>query len=48
MAKKTHKQRHPLVKTLAYMLLVSAGLLVLAFIFIKIYTRNGKEYELPQ
>lgn len=39
--------KHPLLKHLLYMLAVSFGILLLAFLFIKIVARQGKEYELP-
>lgn len=38
---------HPLVKHLLYMLAVSIVLVFLAFMFIKMVARQGKEYELP-
>ena len=37
----------PLLKHLLYMLAVSILILVLAFFFIKVFARQGKEYELP-
>lgn len=39
--------KHPLVKHLIYMLVVSVVIVILAFLFIKIVARQGKEYELP-
>ena len=40
-------QKHPLVKHLLYMLVVSIIIVVLAFLLIKSIARQGKEYELP-
>ena len=40
-------QRYPLIKHLLYMLAVSLVILFLVFLFIKIFARQGKEYELP-
>ena len=40
-------QRYPLLKHLLYMLAVSLVILFLVFFFIKIFARQGKEYELP-
>ncbi|MCQ2296255.1 MAG: PASTA domain-containing protein [Bacteroidales bacterium] len=45
--KKDFLDKHPLAKHLLYMLAVSFGILLLAFLFIKIVARQGKEYELP-
>ena len=39
--------KHPLVKHLIYMLVVSVVIVILAFLFIKMVARQGKEYELP-
>ncbi len=39
--------RHPLLKHFIIMLAVSAAILILAFWFIKVVARQGKEYELP-
>jgi len=39
--------KHPLIKHLIYMLVVSIVIVVLAFLFIKMVARQGKEYELP-
>ncbi len=39
--------KHPLVKHLLYMLAVSVVIVFLAFLFIKLVARQGKEYELP-
>lgn len=47
MAKKTFFDEHPLLKALAQMLLVSAGILIVVFVVIRFYSRHGKEYELP-
>lgn len=44
---KNFLQEHPLVRHLLYMLAVSFGILIVAFLFIKIVARQGKEYELP-
>ena len=44
----TKKNRHPLVRTLTIMLIVTLGIIILALLMLKIYTRQGKEYELPQ
>lgn len=38
---------HPLIKHLLYMLGVSVLIVILAFLFIKMVARQGKEYELP-
>lgn len=40
-------QDHPLVKHLLLMVAVSFGILLLTFVFIKIYARQGQEYVLP-
>lgn len=40
-------QKHPLIKHLLYMAGVSLVILFLTFLFIKIFARQGKEYELP-
>lgn len=40
-------KKYPLLKHLLYMLGVSVVILVIVFIFIKIFARQGKEYELP-
>lgn len=40
-------ENHPLVKHLLYMLGVSIVIVILAFLFIKMVARQGKEYELP-
>lgn len=40
-------QRYPLIKHLLYMIAVSIGILIIVFICIKLYARQGKEYELP-
>ena len=45
--KKEFFEKHPLVKHLLYMLGVSVGIVVLAFLLIKVIARQGKEYELP-
>ncbi len=39
--------KHPLIKHLLYMLVVSIVIVFLAFLFIKMVARQGKEYELP-
>lgn len=39
--------RHPLLKHLVIMFAVSCVILVLAFLFIKVVARQGKEYKLP-
>jgi len=39
--------KHPLIKHLLIMLAVSVLIVVLAFLFIKMVARQGKEYELP-
>lgn len=39
--------KHPILKHLLIMLAVSFVILLLAFLFIKIVARQGKEYELP-
>lgn len=38
---------HPVLKNLLYMLAVSIVIIFMAFMFIKIVARQGKEYELP-
>ena len=40
-------KKHPLVKHLLYMLLISVAIIFLAFMLIKVIARQGKEYELP-
>ncbi len=40
-------QEHPLVKHLLYMLGISIAILVLVFFFIRLFARQGAEYELP-
>ena len=45
--KKNFLQQHPLVKNLLYMLGVSVVILFVAFMLIKVFARQGKEYELP-
>ena len=40
-------EAHPLAKQLLYMLGVSVVIIILAFLFIKIIARQGKEYKLP-
>lgn len=40
-------QRYPLVKHLLFMLGVSLAILVLVFFLIKLYARQGHEYEMP-
>ena len=47
MAKENIFKRYPWVLHVLLMLLVSLALLVLVFIFIRIYARQGDEYELP-
>ncbi|MBQ9473731.1 MAG: PASTA domain-containing protein [Bacteroidales bacterium] len=42
------KNRHPLVSTLLIMLIVTVGIVIIALLVLKLYTRQGKEYELPQ
>ena len=42
--KKDFLDKHPLAKHLLYMLAVSFGILLLAFLFIKIVARQGKAY----
>lgn len=39
--------QHPILKHLCIMLGISAAILIIAFILIKIYARHGKEYVLP-
>lgn len=39
--------QHPLVRTLAYMIGISLAILIVVFIGIKIYARQGDEVELP-
>ena len=41
-------KKHPWVQHLILMLLISAVLLFLISLFLKIYARQGKEYEMPQ
>lgn len=40
-------KKHPLIKHLLYMLVLSVVIVVLAFLFIKAVARQGQEYELP-
>src|SRR5574344_727902 len=40
-------EEHPVLKNLLLMVAVSAGILIVVFIVLKIYGRVGKEYELP-
>lgn len=40
-------EEHPLAKHLLYMLGISVVIVILAFMFIKLVARQGKEYELP-
>lgn len=50
MAKKTkgeYLDNHPVLKQLLRMLMVSVGILLLVFLFIRIVARHGQEYELP-
>lgn len=47
MAKENIFKRYPWMLHVLLMLLVSLALLVLVFIFIRIYARQGDEYELP-
>ena len=47
MVKENIFKRYPWVLHVLLMLLVSLALLVLVFIFIRIYARQGDEYELP-
>lgn len=39
--------RYPIIKHLLLMLVVSIAILIIVFICIKIYARQGKEYQLP-
>lgn len=41
-------KKHPLIKTLAMMLGISIIIVFLAFMFLKIYSRHGKEYDVPE
>lgn len=47
MSIKTFLDRHEWMRQLLRMVLVSIGILVVAFLLIKLYARQGKEYELP-
>ncbi len=47
MAKENILKRHPWVLHLLIMIGVTAVILVLVFTFIKIYARQGQEYQLP-
>lgn len=38
---------HPILKQLLWMLLISVAILVIVFVGIKIYSRQGQEFELP-
>lgn len=40
-------KKHPLLKVLLIMLAISVGIVMLVFFLIKIYSRQGKEFELP-
>lgn len=44
---KNFLNEHPVLKHLLYMLGVSILIIILAFMFIKVVARQGKEYELP-
>lgn len=44
---KTFFQKHPLIKHLLLMVAVSAVILLVVFLFIKIYSRHGQVYEIP-
>lgn len=46
MKKENFITNHPLVKHLIWMLVITAGILILVAIFIKIYSRHGQEYEM--
>lgn len=47
MSQPSYLQRHPLLKHLLLMLLASVAILVVVFLLIKVYARQGKEYVLP-
>lgn len=46
--KKNFFEEYPLAKHLLFMLGVSFVILIIAFLLIKVYARQGKEYEMPE
>ncbi|MBQ9638513.1 MAG: PASTA domain-containing protein [Bacteroidales bacterium] len=41
-------QKHPLIANLLLMLLVSVAIIIVIFVLLKTYARQGQEYELPE
>ena len=48
MSKKSFFNEHPLVTNLLLMLVASVVIIVVVYLFQRIYSRHGKEYDMPQ
>lgn len=48
MAKENFFKKHPLATTLVMMLLVSVAIVLLVYFIQKLYSRHGKEYDMPE
>lgn len=48
MAKKgTFLENHSILRTLLYMLLITVGVIFLTYVFLRLYGRTGREYQIP-